>query len=61
MCLNYVSVKSGIAQDVFFFILRFSQRFNIDLDESLSSKLKSNADKYPVEKARGKNLKYTEL
>jgi NTP pyrophosphatase (non-canonical NTP hydrolase) len=47
--------------DVFFFILRFAQRFNIDLDESLSRKMKSNADKYPLEKARGKNLKYTDL
>jgi len=47
--------------DVLFFVLRFAQRFNIDLDESLSRKLKKNADKYPIEKARGKNLKYTDL
>ena len=47
--------------DILFFVLRFSQRFQIDLDESLRRKLKKNAAKYPIKKARGKNLKYTDL
>jgi NTP pyrophosphatase (non-canonical NTP hydrolase) len=47
--------------DILFFVLRFSQRFKIDLDQSLRKKLKKNAAKYPIKKARGKNLKYTEL
>jgi NTP pyrophosphatase (non-canonical NTP hydrolase) len=47
--------------DILFFVLRFSQRFNIDLTKSLKGKLKANATKYPVKRARGKNLKYTEL
>ena len=47
--------------DILFFILRFSQRFNIDLSRALKTKLKANAAKYPVTRARGKNLKYTEL
>lgn len=34
--------------DSLFFILRFSQRFNIDLTESLKNKLVKNAKKYPA-------------
>jgi NTP pyrophosphatase (non-canonical NTP hydrolase) len=47
--------------DILFFILRFAQRFRIDLDRSLQTKLKKNAAKYPIKKARGRNLKYTDL
>jgi NTP pyrophosphatase (non-canonical NTP hydrolase) len=47
--------------DVLFFVLRLAQRFAIDLDDALRRKLEINAEKYPVAKARGKNLKYTEL
>jgi NTP pyrophosphatase (non-canonical NTP hydrolase) len=47
--------------DVMFFVLRLAQRFDIDLDNSLRHKLEVNAAKYPVEKARGRNVKYTEL
>jgi hypothetical protein len=38
-----------------------AQRFDIDLDDALAAKMKSNAERYPVEKARGKNLKYGDL
>ena len=51
----------GELADILFFVLRFSQRFDIDLAKSLKAKLKQNATKYPVERARGKNLKYTDL
>ena len=54
------AVKQELA-DIFFFVLRFSQRFEIDLDTAIQSKLAINAEKYPVEKAHGSNLKYTEL
>ena len=47
--------------DVFFFLLRFAQRFDIDLDAALAAKMKLNAERYPVEKSRGKNLKYGDL
>ena len=53
-------IQSELA-DILFFILRFSQRFDIDLSTSLKAKLKHNATKYPVRRARGKNLKYTDL
>ena len=47
--------------DVLFFILRFAQRFNVDLDTALDHKIKKNDDRYPVDKARGSNLKHNEL
>lgn len=47
--------------DVLFFVLRFAQRFDIDLGAALAAKLAKNAERYPVDKARGKNLKYTDL
>jgi NTP pyrophosphatase (non-canonical NTP hydrolase) len=47
--------------DVLFFVLRFAQRLEIDLDEALRRKLATNADRYPIDKARGSNRKDTEL
>lgn len=47
--------------DTFFFVLRFAQLNNMDLEEILDDKMKKNALKYPVEKAKGSNLKYTEF
>ncbi|MEW6501606.1 MAG: nucleotide pyrophosphohydrolase [Thermodesulfobacteriota bacterium] len=47
--------------DVFFFLLRFSQRFDIDLSMALQRKIEKSERKYPVEKAKGKNTKYTNL
>ena len=46
--------------DTFFFVLRFAQLNNMDLEEILYDKMKKNAQKYPVERAKGSNLKYTE-
>lgn len=46
--------------DVFFFILRMCQMNNIDLEQSFKNKLAKNAEKYPVEKAKGSNKKYNE-
>jgi NTP pyrophosphatase (non-canonical NTP hydrolase) len=54
-------VIEGELADVLFFVLRLAQRFEIDLDDSLRKKLEINAARYPVEKARGRNAKYTEL
>lgn len=47
--------------DVLFFVLRFSQRFDVDLEKALIRKLEKSERKYPVEKAKGKNTKYTKL
>ena len=46
--------------DVFYWLLRFADREGIDLASALRAKMTKNAAKYPVEKARGNNQKYTE-
>ncbi|HTA16856.1 MAG TPA: nucleotide pyrophosphohydrolase [bacterium] len=47
--------------DVYFFLLRFAHMNQMDLSQALEAKLAKNEAKYPVEKARGSNLKYDEL
>lgn len=47
--------------DVLYFLLRIAQMNNIDLSESLESKLEKNNKKYPIEKSKGSNKKYNEL
>ncbi|MCX6775688.1 MAG: nucleotide pyrophosphohydrolase [Candidatus Micrarchaeota archaeon] len=56
--------KSEISEemaDVFYFLLRLAQKYDIDLGSELSKKIAHNEKKYPVEKSRGSNKKYTEL
>lgn len=62
--LNDSNIKEEIEDelaDVLFFLLRFSQRFNVDLQNALLRKIEKSKQKYPVEKAKGKNTKYTKL
>ena len=47
--------------DVLYFVLRFGQMNGIDLSDALDEKLAKNGVKYPVDKSRGRNLKYDEL
>ncbi|NQY99478.1 MAG: nucleotide pyrophosphohydrolase [Bdellovibrionales bacterium] len=47
--------------DIYFFLLRFADLNGFDLAASLESKMQKNREKYPVEKSKGKNQKYTEL
>lgn len=47
--------------DVLYFLLLFAHELDIDLTRALESKLALNAQKYPVERSRGRNLKYTQL
>lgn len=46
--------------DVFFFVLRFAQMNQINLEQALERKITKNALKYPVEKSKGSNKKYNE-
>ncbi len=45
--------------DTFVYLLRIAEVLNIDLIKAANSKIILNAKKYPVEKARGSNAKYT--
>jgi len=47
--------------DVAILLLEFCITNKIDLTEAIQTKMALNAHKYPVEKAKGKTLKYTEL
>ena len=47
--------------DVLFFLLRFAERGRIDMSTALERKLEINAERYPVEKAKGSNRKYNEF
>lgn len=46
--------------DVFYFILRFSQKYGFDLSSEFIRKMSENGKKYPVEKFLGSNKKYSE-
>lgn len=47
--------------DVVIYALEFANIGKIDLARAIEAKLAQNAAKYPVEKARGRSAKYTEL
>lgn len=46
--------------DIFFFLLRFAQMYNIDLSKALEKKVEKNNKKYSIEKFKGSNKKYSE-
>lgn len=46
--------------DVLYFLVRLAQMYNIDLTTELNSKMVKNGEKYPVEKVKGCNKKYSE-
>ncbi len=46
--------------DVLYFLLRLAQRYDVDLVTELNNKIKKNEEKYPVDKVKGLNKKYTE-
>jgi dCTP diphosphatase len=49
------------AADVLYSLLMYCEAEEIDVGEELVKKLAKNAAKYPVDKAKGKPHKYTEL
>ena len=53
-------IREEIA-DLMLYLIRLADRLEIDLLAAPSDKIQLNAEKYPVEKARGSSKKYTEL
>ena len=47
--------------DVLYWVLLMAHDSGIDLERSFAENMKRNEEKYPLEKARGNNRKYTEL
>jgi NTP pyrophosphatase (non-canonical NTP hydrolase) len=46
--------------DVLYWVMLMGEYFDVDLSEALDRKMSKNEAKYPADKARGKNAKYTE-
>ncbi len=45
--------------DSLYWILLIAHDFNIDIKKAFKAKMRKNEKKYPVRKAKGKHLKYT--
>jgi NTP pyrophosphatase (non-canonical NTP hydrolase) len=61
---NEPAKRSKIADelaDVVIYALEFANITGLDVAAAIEAKMKANAQKYPVEKARGRSEKYTEL
>ena len=54
-----VAVSHELA-DTFVYLLRLAEVLKINLIEAANQKIDFNAQKYPIEKVKGSNAKYTE-
>lgn len=57
---NQASVEQEMA-DVLLYLIRLADKLGVDLPTAARKKMNINAEKYPIEKARGSSKKYTEL
>ena len=57
---DFLKVKDELA-DILTYLVRISDILGVNLNEEFHRKIQLNAQKYPVEKARGMATKYTEL
>ncbi|WP_181917260.1 nucleotide pyrophosphohydrolase [Virgibacillus dokdonensis] len=57
---NLENIKEELA-DVMIYALMLSNDLDLDVKEMILEKMQKNAQKYPVEKSRGRNLKYSNL
>jgi len=46
--------------DIFYFLLRLAQRYDVDLANELIKKLEKNDKRYTIKKFKGSNKKYSE-
>ena len=57
---NEQNVKLELA-DVMIYCIHMANALNVDIEDIMNMKMDKNEVKYPVEKAKGKSTKYTEL
>ena len=57
---NAEKVKEELA-DIFAFAFLLADKYGLDVKQIVLDKIKSNGEKYPIEKAKGNAKKYTEL
>lgn len=55
-----VKIRDELA-DIIIYCMEFANMTGTDIASAIESKMKENARKYPVEKAKGRSEKYTEL
>ncbi|MEZ0005645.1 NTP pyrophosphatase (non-canonical NTP hydrolase) [Flavobacterium sp. 28YEA47A] len=58
--VNVEKVKEEMA-DIFMYAFNIADKFGLDVNEIVENKLKINAEKYPVDKAKGNSKKYNNL
>jgi NTP pyrophosphatase (non-canonical NTP hydrolase) len=54
------AVEQEVA-DVLLYLVRLADKLGVDLEQAARAKIALNAEKYPVEQARGSSRKYDEL
>lgn len=52
------SVREEIA-DIQIYLLRLADQLNVDIERAVAQKMGINAEKYPVDRARGNAVKYS--
>jgi NTP pyrophosphatase (non-canonical NTP hydrolase) len=57
---NTEKVKEELA-DIFSFAFLLAEKYGFDVKEIVLNKIKTNGEKYPVEKSKGTSKKYDEL
>ena len=57
---DLTKVREELA-DVLLYLVRLADELGVDLAAAARDKIELNARKYPVEKAKGRSAKYTEL
>lgn len=57
---NTEKVKEELA-DIFSFAFLLAEKYGFDVKEIILGKIKTNEEKYPVDKAKGTSKKYNEL
>jgi NTP pyrophosphatase (non-canonical NTP hydrolase) len=57
---NAEKVKEELA-DIFSFAFLLAEKYGFDVKEIVLEKIKTNSEKYPIEKAKGTAKKYNEL
>lgn len=58
--IDVLKLKDELA-DVFYSAFLIADKYGFDVKQIILDKLKKNAEKYPVKKAKGSNKKYDEL
>ena len=53
-------IRDEIA-DIFYYLVRISDKLNIDLEHSLFNKMRKNRKKYPINLVKGKAIKYKSI